>query len=131
MGESILTDTKMNLGIAEENKDFDDVVMGHINTTFSILQQIGVGPDDGYVVEDDSDEWFDFIGEDNSWNMIRSYVFLKVKSLFDPANTSFNLTAMKEEIEQLEYRISINREWLKNPVDPMDEEEDEDDDDDG
>lgn len=129
MGESILTDTKMNLGIAEDNVDFDDVIVGHINTTFSILQQLGVGPEDGFMVEDDSDEWFDFIGEDNAWNMIRSYIFLKVKSLFDPANTSFNLTAMKEEIQQLEWRISTEREWKLNPVDPLTEEEDEDADD--
>lgn len=128
MGESILIDTKKALSITEENTDFDDVIILHINTALSVLQQIGVGPEEGYMVEDDSDEWFDFMGEDKSWNMVRSYIFLKVKSLFDPPGTSFNLTAYKEEAEKLEWRISTNREWLQNPVDPLTVEEDEDDD---
>lgn len=130
MGESILTDTKKNIGITESDTSFDDDIIMHLNSVFSTLQQLGVGPDDGFMVEDSSDEWYDFIGENNSWNFIRSYIFLKVKMLFDPPSTSFHLEAMNKQIQEFEFRISVNREWQLNPVDPMSVEEEDDSDDD-
>ena len=119
MGESILTDTKKNIGISEDDASFDEDIIMHINSVFSILQQLGVGPEDGYMIEDSSDEWFDFIGINNSWNFIRSYIFLRVKLLFDPPSTSFHLDAINKQISELEFRMSVNRDWQENPVDPL------------
>lgn len=121
MADSILNDTKKMLGVAEEDTAFDIDIIIHINSVFSVLQQLGVGPVDGFMIEDEEDEWLDYMDADNSYNLIRSYIFLKVRSLFDPPTTSFMLDAMKKQIEEYEWRISTNREWNLNPVDPMPE----------
>lgn len=117
--DSILTGTKKILGISEQDTSFDFDVMTHINSVFSTLQQLGVGPAEGYMIEDASDEWFDYIEDNNSYNMIKTYMYLKVRMAFDPPATSFHINAMQEQIREHEVRISTNREWLLDPVDPM------------
>lgn len=129
MEGSILTDVKKMLGIVEADTSFDLDITTYINSTFGVLQQLGVGPTIGYVIEDKSDLWEDYIGEsDTVYNMIRPYIYLKVRMLFDPPSTSFLITAMNEQIEQYEWRISTHREWSLDPNDPalVDAEEDED-----
>lgn len=119
MEQSILTSTKKILNIPAELAVFDLDVMIHINSVFSFLHQLGVGPENGFQIEDATPVWSDFIGDDLGMNMVRSYVFLKVRMLFDPPTTSFLLTAMGDQIKEFEYRISALREWNLDPVDPM------------
>lgn len=119
MENSILISTKKVLGIAEEYTAFDIDIIMHINSVFSILAQLGVGTAEGFFIEDSTAEWGDFIDNDNVYNMLRSYVFLKVRMLFDPPNTSFLVTAMEKQIQEYEWRISCHREWSLNPVDPI------------
>lgn len=119
MENSILKSTKKILGIAETYTAFDLDIITHINSAFSVLHQLGVGPTNGFFIEDDGPEWEEFIGTDVGLNMVRSYVFLKVRMLFDPPTTSFLLEAMNKQIQEHEWRISTHREWLLDPVDPL------------
>lgn len=110
MEESILTSVKKVLGLDVSYTAFDLDVLMHINTTFSILNQLGIGPDDGFMIEDSSSVWDDFFGADPRKNSVKTYVYLRVRMLFDPPTTSFHLGAMKEQIAELESRLNILRE---------------------
>ena len=106
MEESILTSIKKLLGIAEEYKHFDADIIMHINSVFSILTQLGVGPSNGFSIQDEEREWHDFIGEDNKIEMVKSYMHLKVKLLFDPPLSSAVMEAMNQMIKELECRLN-------------------------
>ena len=110
MEQSILNSTKKILGIAEDYTVFDLDIMTHINTAFSTLTQLGVGPPNGYMVDDVSDDWEDFFGTDLQYHSIKSYIFLRVRMLFDLSQTSYLIAAMERQIQELEWRISSHRE---------------------
>lgn len=120
MSSSILTDTKKALGIASVDTVFDPDITMHINSVFSTLKQYGVGPDDGFEIEDDGATWADFIGTNKAFNFVKSYIYLKVRLLFDPPATSYLISAFKEQAIEFEARISIEREqheWVNpNPL---------------
>lgn len=120
MEESILISTKKILGIAEDYTVFDLDIITHINTAFSTLTQLGIGPTVGFMIEDDSAEWEEFFGNNLRYNSIKSYVYLKVKQLFDPPQTSYLINAMEKQIEELEWRLNSLREdteWVDpNPI---------------
>lgn len=106
--ESILTTIKKLLGISEEYTQFDADIIIHINSVFLTLTEIGVGPDTGFFVTDAGDEWTDYISDnDTLLNAVKSYVYLKVKLLFDPSLTSSVTELMKEEIRELEWRLNV------------------------
>jgi|SRR3954451_20580782 hypothetical protein len=119
MEQSILTSTKKILGIADDYIAFDHDVIVHINSTFSTLTQLGLGPISGFQIEDATSVWADFIGEpyDFQYNAVKSYVYLKVRMLFDPPATSYIITAMEKQIQELEWRLNVRREE-KDWVDP-------------
>ena len=96
--ESILNSTKKVLGLAEDYDAFDQDVITHINATFSVLNQVGVGPADGFFIEDDTAVWADVGLPDNQLHLVKTYMYLKVRFLFDPPGTSFHMSAMKEQI---------------------------------
>lgn len=125
MESSILKSTKKKLGLADDYAVFDVDVIDHINTAFSTLTQLGVGPADGFMIEDENAEWADFIGTDNlQYNSVKTYVFLKVKLLFDPPETSYLISAMERQIEEIAWRLNIHREetaWV-DPDPPVPEE---------
>lgn len=104
LDDSILTTIRDTLGIEGDVDSFDPDLILHINTALNFLTQVGVGPEEGFAISDDSEVWRDFISED-SFNMAKSYIALKVKVLFDPPANSFVLTALKEEIAEIEWRL--------------------------
>ena len=111
MEPSILNSTKKVLGIAEDYTVFDVDITMHINTALSTLTQLGVGPAEGFTVENAGDEWEDFVDpDDHQYNAVKSYVYLKVRMLFDPPTTSYLITAHQRQIEELEWRLNIHRE---------------------
>jgi len=116
METSILTSTKKILGLTAEDTTFDLDVITHINTAFSTLYQLGVGPVTGFAIEDDTKTWEDFIDGDVSIvNACKTYVYLRVRLLFDPPSTSFALASMREQLTEYEWRISALREeayWI-------------------
>jgi hypothetical protein len=109
MFDSILTSTKKILGIDEAYTAFDLDITTHINSVFSTLSQLGIGPVDGFMISDDTEIWEDFFYD---WNLnaIKSYVYLRVRLLFDPPTTSYTITAMNEQIKEMEWRLNVVRE---------------------
>lgn len=104
--ESILTSIKKLLGIAEDYDCFDADLIMHINSVFLVLTQIGVGPSEGFFIEDDSSVWTDFI-EGNKLEMVKSYMGMKVKLLFDPPASSTVLDATNRLISEFEWRLRL------------------------
>ena len=86
---------------------FDTDRLVHINACFSILNQLGVGPENGFVVTDETQSWSSYIADNYILNMVKTYVTLKVKKIFDPPLTSSVLEAMDKEISQLEWRLNV------------------------
>ena len=86
---------------------FDTDLLVHINACFSILNQLGVGPENGFVVTDETQSWSSYSDNDRVLNMVKTYVTLKVKNIFDPPLTSSVLEAMDKEISQLEWRLNV------------------------
>lgn len=113
--ESILTSIKKLLGIAEEYTHFDPDIITHINSAFFTLTQLGVGPSEGFSIKDASDTWDDFLSNANSNNLeaVKSYVYLKVKLLFDPPLTSSVTEAIKSQISEYEWRLNVEAENSK------------------
>jgi len=105
--DSILTSIKKMLGIAEEYEHFDADLIMHINSVFSILTQLGVGPEEGFSIENKSSTWDDFVSENSNLDAIKSYMYLKVKLLFDPPLSSSVSESMNRMISELEWRINV------------------------
>ena len=106
MDSSILTSIKKLLGIAEEDTSFDQDIIMHINTVFAILAQLGVGPANGFSIEDDGAIWNDYLGNDTNLELVKSYIYMKVRSMFDPPTSSILADAMNKNISELEWRIN-------------------------
>jgi hypothetical protein len=122
MEQSILISTKKILGIAEDYTVFDLDIITHINSAFSTLTQLGVGPVNGFMIDDATAVWTDFIESDIQYNSVKSYVFLRVRQLFDPPSTSYLISAVEKQISELEWRLNVHREetgWVD--PDPFDE----------
>ena len=103
---SILNETKQVLGLGADYTPFDQSIILHINSIFGILHQLGVGPEDQFFIIDDTATWASFIGDTNKINMVKTYMYLRVRLLFDPPTTSFAIKAMEEQIREFEYRLN-------------------------
>lgn len=113
MTDSILSSVKKSLGITEADESFDFEIILFINTVLANLNQIGAGPENGFQIEDKDATWTSFLGSDPRLNNIKSYVYLKVRLLFDPPATSFAITAVENQAKELEYRIYTTKEVEK------------------
>ena len=122
MTDRILESVKKVLGIAPEYLAFDQDVVMHINSAFSVLHQLGVGPDEPFMIEDETATWTEFLGTERGVNSVKSYVYLRVRLLFDPPATSFALGAMEKQIEELGWRISTYMEGIRHPYVETEEE---------
>lgn len=103
---SILDDIKHVLGILPENTAFDQDVIIFTNSALSILTQLNVGPEQGFEISGYSEVWEDFI-DDKRLNAVKSYVYLRVRLLFDPPTTGYTTTAFAQQITELEYRLNV------------------------
>lgn len=106
MDESILISIKKLLGLDENYEVFDKDIIIHINMALSTLNQLGVGPEKGFMIEDKDAVWSDFIGNNEKLNSVQTYVYLKVKLVFDPPLSSAVMEANKQLISELEWRIN-------------------------
>lgn len=107
MTDSILESTKKALGLSSDYTVFDADIIMHINSVFSTLQQLGVGPRNGFFIEDDSKIWSEFINDDSRLNAVKSYMYLRVRLLFDPPATSFAIDSFQKQITELEWRLNV------------------------
>ncbi len=111
--QSILNSTKKVLGIEHDYDAFDVDITMHINSVFSTLQQLGVGPPDSFFITGPENTWDEFFGEAKNVNETKTYVYLRVRLLFDPPATSFVIASMERQIEQLEWRLLVQAEGEK------------------
>ena len=110
--DSILISIKKMLGISKEYDAFDAVLIMHINTVFMNLSQLGVGPSEGFSIIDEADKWSDFISEDPRLESIKSYIYLKVRLLFDPPMNSSVMDSIALQIKELEWRLNVESESI-------------------
>lgn len=105
--DSILTSIKKPLGVSIDDDQFDTDIIMHINTALMTLTQLGVGPSEGFEITDDSETWDDLLsgGPDIKLNAVITYVYLKVKLLFDPWLSATVIDAMERQVKELEWRI--------------------------
>jgi len=107
MNDSILNSIKKLLGLSSDYIEFDTDIIIHINSVFSILQQLGVGPENGFSISDSATTWANYINSDNQINDVKTYMYLKVRLLFDPPTNSSILNAQQELIKELEWRLNV------------------------
>lgn len=107
METSILTSIKKMLGIAEDYTEFDEDIITHINSVFLNLTQLGVGPEEGFMIEDDTTVWEDFIDDSIQLQAVKTYMYLKVKLLFDPPLSSSVTESFTRMIAELEWRLNV------------------------
>lgn len=107
--DSILDSIKKLLGIDTSYTQFDSDIIMHINTVFMNLTQLGVGPEEGFFIENKTDSWSDFVDTEEfaQMNAVKSYVYLKVKLLFDPPLSSSVIQSMNNMISELEWRLNV------------------------
>lgn len=108
--ESILTSIKKLLGIDAGYTHFDNDIIMHINSVFMILTQLGVGPEEGFIIEDDQMYWEDFIADPTKLQAVKSYVYMKVKILFDPPLSSAVIESYNNLIREFEWRLAFDAE---------------------
>lgn len=104
--ESILDSVKTNIGCNVDEDHFDSDIILHINSVFSALHQMGVGPEETFSIVDNKAIWDDFI-DDDDFNFVKSYMYLEVKLLFDPPANSNLLAAMERQRDKLEWRLNV------------------------
>lgn len=105
--DSILVSIKKMLGISEDVKIFDADIIIHINSVFMILNQLGVGPSKGFSITDETSTWSEFIPNESSIEAVKSYVYLKVRLLFDPPTSSAAIESYNKMIAEFEWRINV------------------------
>ena len=110
MNESILTTIKKLLGVPEDYEHFDMDITIHINSAFMILNQLGVGPSDGFSISDKTAVWSDFVSDNKKFEAIKSYVYMKVRLLFDPPTNSSVMECMNRIINEMEWRLNSEAE---------------------
>lgn len=104
---SILDSIKKLLGLEPDYTAFDQDIIIHINSVFSLLHQIGASPVDGVTISDNTAPWSMFIGDRANVQLVKTYTYLKVRLWFDPPSTSFALDSLKEQVREMEWRLSI------------------------
>lgn len=103
--DSILNSVKKMLGMGIDYEPFDADIIIHINSVFANLHQMGVGPQNGFSISDSSTKWSDYTNDDSLMNNVKSYMYLKVRLLFDPPTASSVLESFNNQIKEFEYRL--------------------------
>lgn len=113
INESILDSIKKMLGLEEDYTPFDTDIIIHINSALMNLQQLGVGPKEGFEISDSTATWSEFLTNNTKLNSAKTYVYLYVRMLFDPPTNSFVMDAMKKQLEELGWRLNVQAESVE------------------
>jgi hypothetical protein len=105
--DSILDKTKLMLNIEPEDTDFDVVIIAHINSVFADMVVLGVGPTLGFAIEDKVAQWSEYTDDKLHLNQVRSYMYSRVRLLFDPPTTSFAIDAIQKQIDKYEFYFTL------------------------
>ena len=107
MTDSIFSSVKKVVGLLGDDGSFDEDILLHINSVVSTLRQLGLSIPADFYVEDDVQTWSDLLGEFRDLDLVKSYMAMKVRLMFDPPSSSFGLASMTEMVKELEWRINI------------------------
>lgn len=110
MVESILTSIKKLLGVEEDYTHFDTDITMYINTVLMRLNQLGIGPTVGFRIQDKTSEWSDFLSDATDLEGVKTYVYLKVRLVFDPPQMGYLVEAIKDQIKELEWTLNVQAE---------------------
>lgn len=107
--DSILLTIKQLLGGLDPTyeSEFDLDIVTNINSSLATLTQVGVGPDEGFEIKDETTTWADYIGNDKRLNFIKQFIYLDVKLMFDPPQLSFVGSSLKEKRDEYLWRINV------------------------
>lgn len=117
MSESILRSVAKNIGLPEEYNVFDPDLIMAINTVMSDLNQLGIGPEEGFEITDDVAVWDDLLQGEIRLNSVKSYTYMRVKLMFDPPTTSYLIDSYQKQVDKAEFRINLFREeqaWISS-----------------
>lgn len=110
MEQSILNSVKKMVGVDPSQTVFDLDLLTHINSVFADLEQLGVGPVGGFMIEDDAPTWDAFLGNDPRVSSVKSYMYFRVRLLFDPPQTGYLIESFDKQIQKMEWRLNVTRE---------------------
>lgn len=110
MAQSILDSVKKMCGIDPSLTVFDLDIMTHINSVFADLEQLGIGPVGGFEIEDNVPTWDAFLGTDKRISSVKSYVYFRVRLMFDPPQTGYLVESFDKQIQKMEWRLNVTRE---------------------
>ena len=108
--DSILTSVKKMLGIEEVYDHFDPDIIMHINSVFMILNQLGVGPATPFMITGLDETWNDYFVDSTPIELVKSYMYLKVRLIFDPPTTGVLHEAMERQVKEFEWRLNVQAE---------------------
>lgn len=118
--ESILDSIKKMIGVDKDYGAFDVDLIIAINGVFTILNQLGVGPEKEFSITGPDETWLDFFGVTDAINLVKPYMYLKVKLIFDPPSTGVLHEAMERQISEFEWRLAIQADPASKPDDSED-----------
>ncbi len=122
--ESILLTIKRQLDICDDYGAFDPIIITHINSVFMTLDQLGVSPVRHFAIAGENEKWSDYLLDRIDLNAVKSYMYLKVRLLFDPPNVGVLHEAIERQIAEFEWRLNVQCDPVKNAIDyPEGEEE--------
>lgn len=104
--DSILTSVKKLLGISADYTHFDTDIIIQINSAFSALTQLGVGPAEGFEIQDATSTWSEFI-DDPRLNFAKTYVQIRVRLAFDPPTSSALMESYNRQLDELTWRLTV------------------------
>lgn len=104
---SILNSVKKALGIQPDYSHFDQELIMHINSVFSIINQLGVGPEETFAIESEDNTWEEFTESNVNINVVKTYMYLKVRLLFDPPSSGTVAESFKNQAEEMEWRMNV------------------------
>lgn len=107
MTESILNTIKQMVGIEQDYDAFDMDLVVDINSAFYSLRQLGVGPTEGFTISDNVAKWSDFVEDKSLLGLVKTYIYLKVRMLFDPPTNSFLTSSIEKQISEYEWRLNV------------------------
>ena len=107
MEESILKTIKQLIGCPDDFEQFDSDLIVHINSAFATLTQLGVGPKEGYRITGVDNVWNEFEDDPQKLSLIKDYVYIKTRLLFDPPTTGSLMDSLKEELKEMKWRLYI------------------------
>lgn len=115
MDQSILNNVKKMVGVDASLTVFDLDILTHINSVFADLEQLGIGPVGGFTIDDAVPTWDAFIAGDARLSSVKSYMYFRVRLMFDPPQTSYLIESMNKQVEKMEWRLNVTREgdsWI-------------------